>query len=212
MMDLNFMDKFRVSLSQLPGEDCHLEVSPLGRRRSSEALERAVNPKQSAVAIVLFESDGDPHSILIERAIYRGVHSGQIAFPGGKKDTHDATLLDTALRETEEEIGLSGYELELMGGLTPVYIPVSNFIVQPYVFLHHGIPNLVPDTREVVDAFSFSLQGLTGDCLGSTSIQIDPVNTLENVPFFDIHQKIVWGATALIMNEIRTLIRRDNLL
>jgi 8-oxo-dGTP pyrophosphatase MutT (NUDIX family) len=209
---MRFFDGLKKSLVNLPGEDCHLEVSPLGRKKSSEVLKDAVNPKLSAVSIVLFEDSQFPNTILIERAIYKGSHSGQISFPGGKKDQQDKSLLDTAVRETHEEIGLLPSALDLIGSLTPVYIPVSNFLVQPYVFMHSGRPELTLDSREVVDAFSFSLHRLREDCLKETSIDVDEKIKLKNVPFFDIENKVVWGATALMINELRAMILRDNLL
>jgi 8-oxo-dGTP pyrophosphatase MutT (NUDIX family) len=206
---MDFIEQFSTIMKAgLPGEECHLEVSPLGRKKSSDALLEAVSPKESAVAILLFEKNGFPSSLLIERSVYNGSHSGQIAFPGGKKDDLDLDLCYTARRECFEEIGVASDALELVGALTPVYIPVSNFKVQPFVFWVNQLGELKPNPDEVVDIFDFPLRRLKEDCLGRTSIQVTEVMQLNEVPYFDINGRVVWGATALMLNEMRVLIRK----
>jgi len=206
---MDFVEQFSAIMKAgLPGEECHLEVSPLGRKRSSDALLDAVSPKESAVAILFFEKNGSPSSLLIERSVYNGSHSGQIAFPGGKKDALDPDLCYTARRECFEEIGVAADALELVGALTPIYIPVSNFKVQPYVFWVNQLDELNPNPYEVVDVFDFPLRRLEEDCLGRTTVQVSEVVQLKEVPYFDIHGRVVWGATALMLNELRVLMQK----
>lgn len=195
---------------KLPGEDAHLDLSPLGRKKSSEAMEKAVNPRESAVAIVLFESENGIETILIQRPIYKGNHSGQVCFPGGKMDADDQDYIDTALRECSEEVGIKPDELDHLGALTPIYIPVSNHFVQPHVFFHPSQPKTKPDPREVDEIFTFPLDYLLDKKrLKRTQIPLPNGRKLEDVPYFDIHKKIVWGATAIILNEFKEVLKRS---
>lgn len=195
---------------ELPGEKAHLDLSPLGRKRSSEALKKAENPRESAVAIVLFQTANGIETILIQRPTYNGNHSGQVCFPGGKMDAIDHDYIDTALRECSEEVGINRQELEHLGALTPIYIPVSNHYVQPHVFYHPSLPITTPDPREVVEIFNFPLDYLMDKKrLKHTQIQLPNGRILKNVPYFDIHKKIVWGATAIILNEFKEVYRKS---
>jgi 8-oxo-dGTP pyrophosphatase MutT (NUDIX family) len=197
----------------LPGEESHLEVSPLGRGKSSDALKKAQNAKESAVSLVLFEESNILKSVLIQRSVYNGAHSGQISLPGGKRDDLDADLRDTALRECEEEIGIPKDELIDVGMLTPVYIPVSNFSVFPFVFFHPSVPQFTRDPKEVVDIIVFDIKEICfEESLKQTSIPLSRNQVLNNVPCFVINDKIVWGATALVLNEFRRLLMNTQLL
>jgi 8-oxo-dGTP pyrophosphatase MutT (NUDIX family) len=202
---LNDLIKIKhVVQTQLPGEEAHLALSPMGRKRSSEAIIQAKNVRQSAVAIVLFDRKNTLHAILTERNTYIGKHSGQICFPGGKSEESDSTLEETAKRECYEETGISISELNLIGTLTPVYIPVSNHYVHPYIFHHRGEPVYKLDTYEVKEIFDFPLKSLhEPDRIKTTIIQIEKGKYLKNVPYFDLNQKIVWGATGIILNELK---------
>lgn len=191
----------------LPGEDAHIEVSPLGRIKSSEALKKSPDYKQSAVGVILFPFCGRVHLILIKRANYNGVHSGQISFPGGKKEMDDLNLEITALRECQEEIGIKPHELNLICQLTPVFIPVSNFLVTPFLFYLNFEPSLKIDQREVEESFSFDINIICkSESIQKKNILIRDNQYLENVPYFNINGKVVWGATALILNELRHIL------
>lgn len=193
----------------LPGEDAHIPMSPLGRVRSSEALKNANAVRQSAVAIVVFDDQPSLSSVLIQRSTYEGVHSGQVCLPGGKKEDFEEHLHETALRECVEETGLIGNQLELIGGLTPVYIPVSNHHVHPYVFHYPSSPHYIPDPREVVEIIPFGVSDLIDDArIKRTDIIIRDDYTLRDVPYFDIEGRIVWGATAIILHEFREVLLR----
>lgn len=199
--------------NSLPGEESHLEVSPLGRIKSSEAIKNANNYKESAVSLVLFEEDEKLKSVLIQRAVYNGAHSGQISLPGGKKDLVDIDLRATALRECEEEIGIAKDELIDLGALTPVFIPVSNFSVFPFVFFHPTIPKFTRDPKEVAAIIVFEIKDICREeALQQTAISTSPNRILNNVPCFIINEKIVWGATALVLNEFRRLLMYTQLI
>jgi 8-oxo-dGTP pyrophosphatase MutT (NUDIX family) len=195
--------------SDLPGEDAHLAMSPLGRQKSSHAIKEVNDFTESAVAIVLFETEETIKSVLIQRPIYKGSHSGQVCLPGGKKEAFETSLHQTALRECVEETGLITAKLDLLGPLTPVYIPVSNYHVQPYVFHYNDTPEFFPDEREVAEIIPFNLLDiLTKENIKTTDIRITTDRILRNVPYFEIRQKVVWGATAIILNEFRVLCER----
>lgn len=199
--------------NSLPGEESHMEVSPLGRIKSSEAIKNAKNYKESAVSLLLFEESKTLKSVLIERSIYNGAHSGQVSLPGGKRDAFDVDLRDTALRECEEEVGIARSELIELGMLTPVYIPVSNFSVFPFVFFHPAVPKFLLDQKEVAALIVFEMKEICREeALLKTTVSISPGRSLENVPCFKINEKIVWGATALVLNEFRRILMNTQLI
>lgn len=196
--------------NELPGISAHIPLSPTGRKEAADILRKVRQFRESAVGLILYEKDNQLETILMQRPSYRGVHSGEVCFPGGKMDPVDKTLIDTVRREIHEEIGLDDHRLNLMGQLTPVYIPVSLFKVQPYVFYYTGQPEFVLDKREVAEVFTFPSDILLNDdIIKSTKLVLDDKRVLPNVPYFDINKKIVWGATALILNEFKVLIENS---
>jgi 8-oxo-dGTP pyrophosphatase MutT (NUDIX family) len=203
-----FYESLREQLLSLPGEDSHLEMFPL-RARSSEALKAAKDHRVSAVMALIFEESGEHYIIVIERQDYEGKHSGQMGFPGGKWEEQDQTELAAALRETQEEIGIDPASVVVLGSLTNVYIPVSNFLVHPFVGFLDRRPDFKIDEREVKAVFPFKLRELfnPGNKI-ETTINVSKGITLKNVPAFLIEGKIIWGATALMLNELRIVVGR----
>lgn len=203
--------KFRLEqiiANHLPGEITHLEMSPLNRGLSSIALQQASNVKESAVVVLIFEVENRLQCTLIQRPIYAGSHSGQVSFPGGKRDPTDLDLVHTAMRECWEEIGVNLERDHLVGKLTPVYIPVSNFHVEPFVFFFPEIPRFEKDIREVEEVFTFYLDALMDDAnVAFVEMQISSNFSLKEVPCFVLEQKQVWGATALILNELKAVLK-----
>tara|TARA_B100000508_G_scaffold55003_2_gene42636 strand:+ start:40681 stop:41322 length:642 start_codon:yes stop_codon:yes gene_type:complete len=194
---------------ELPGEDAHVRMSPTGRGRSSQLLKNVSHVHESAVSIVLYENNAVYSSLLIQRPTYKGVHSGQVCLPGGKREDFETHLHQTALRECMEETGIDQNKLELLGSLTPVYIPVSNHHVHPYVFHHpSSTPDLIPDPREVVEIIPFELKQLIEEeRIKKTDILIRDDHKLKNVPYFDIEGRVVWGATAIILHEFKEVLK-----
>lgn len=191
---------------ELPGEEAHLEMLPY-REATSKMLAAVPEFRESAVSILLFHHAEELRSVLIQRPTYQGSHSGQIAFPGGKRDETDRDLVHTALREMHEEIGFQDPQIQHLGELTKVYIPVSRFLVYPNVFYTQIEPNFTPDPREVEDILTFPLGRICEpDCLTTTNISMDKGIVMKNIPCFMINQRIVWGATALMMNELRRVL------
>ncbi len=193
--------------NDLPGESAHQLVFPVNRPVSSE-IDDLEEYRNSAVAIFLYESLGEMHSILIQRPRYPGVHGGQIAFPGGKEDPEDISLEFTARREAFEEINIPMDYAELIGQLSDIHIPVSKFIVQPFVFAMQSLPDLIPDKREVDDIIHFNIRNLLReDVLKRADIRVADNMVRKDIPYFDIDGKIVWGATAMMLSEFREILK-----
>ena len=203
-----FVQQFQAILSHgLPGERAHAELMPVNRPFSSKALKEAKNYKKSAVGVILFRKQNTIRCILIQRTHYDGAHSRQVSFPGGKMDPSDPDLEYTARRECMEEINLPIHLATNIGKLSHVYIPVSNFFVQPYVFYIEQLPQLTANKREVDEIFSFDIFSLTKeDILKKTDLELASGFKQKNVPYFDIEGRTVWGATAMILSELKAII------
>lgn len=157
--------------------------------------------RQSAVLVAFYPSDGEVYLPLILRPAYDGTHGGQMALPGGKMEYADENLVRTALREAQEEIGVKAMDVNVLGELTDVFIPVSNFIVKPIVGYLDYKPDFFPDKREVEKIFEVKFsEFLKLENKGIRSIIVGKRNL--TVPGYDIQSQWIWGATALIMNEI----------
>ncbi len=182
----------------LPGEIAQFTMAPASRK--AELKTPATNPRESAVMVAFFAKNNKPHLIMIKRAADNSVHSGQISFPGGKSEITDISLKETALRETEEEIGIPEQQIEVIGKLSSLYIPPSNFCVMPYVGLIESEPFFV--TNQEVDRLLI----IDWECL------LRPENTTYKyikyrsgnikVPCFLIHGEVIWGASAMILAEL----------
>lgn len=194
--------------TNLAGEVAHLEMLPT-RKASSKLLKEAESYRESAVAILLFRVNEVLRSVLIQRQTYNGPHSGQVSFPGGKRDSDDENLIQTALREMHEEIGFDDENIVLLGELTRIFIPVSHFLVYPYVFYTEKMPVFDADSIEVSEIIQFDLYDITAATNKTvTKIKMENGALMTNIPCFVIQDKIVWGATALMMNELRWVLEQ----
>ncbi len=189
----------------LPGDLAHRELAPISSSLRIKAYKDNPNPKQSAVCILLYKKYNEMHFVLTKRHVYEGFHSGQISFPGGKKEKEDVNLEQTALRETEEEIGVPRNAIHVFGSLTSVYIPPSGYIVHPYVCMLQEEPIFKPDTFEVYKLLEVGIdQLLSPESLVKRDLKISSGSI--NVPCFEFDGEIVWGATAMMLNEFRQLL------
>ncbi len=189
----------------LPGREAQLRMAHATRRHYVEAPTVA---RQAAVLLTLFPKNGEWNIVLIERnANDRDQHGGQISFPGGKAEPSDGTMLKTALREAEEEVGIAQQQVKILGGLTELYIPVSNFQVHPFLGYLDAAPTYKVQIEEVNEVLEVPLSHFSkqGTSL-VTDIPINPQITLKNVPYFDLHGRILWGATAMMLNELLELL------
>lgn len=175
------------------------------RRYNEDKKDKA---RPAAVGIHIEINKGGIRMILIERAEYEGKHSQQIAFPGGKMDPSDLNLEETARRESFEEIGFGVSEGILIGKLSEVYIPVSGFKVQPFVFLHQKFPKIIKNQREVRQVIICDLDEI--DTLSRKSyknIKVNELYTLKDVPGILFGNHFIWGATVLMLHEFNTALK-----
>ena len=194
----------------LPGHDRFLELS--GYKRPDLERARALDPppRESAVLALLYPKEEIPHLLLMVRPTYDGVHSGQIAFPGGKREPEDLDLRHTALREFQEETGAATEEVRLLGSLSPVYIPPSRMLVTPYVGFAPSIGPWRPDPAEVARLLEVPLSlVLREDILKRRSQFIQLMGREVEIPYYDVLGEVVWGATAMMIAELRELLHGD---
>ena len=205
-----FVDSLRSRLSgPLPGRTAQYKMASL--RRLEELGANPAPPAEAKVACVLnlLHRRGDTwHTVLIQRtANPRDRHSGQVSFPGGRWEASDGSLANVALREAEEEVGVPVHSIEILGQLTELYIPVSNFLVHPFVGVLQGATDFRPQPGEVERIFTPPLSEFhkTGN-RKMTDLRVNAGITLKNVPYFEVDGHMVWGATAMIMNEFVELL------
>ncbi|MCX6249063.1 MAG: CoA pyrophosphatase [Bacteroidetes bacterium] len=167
---------------------------------------------KSSVLILLYpgRETFQPNFAVTLRPTYNGVHSGQISLPGGRYETPDETLMQTAIRETYEEIGVDPAQINILGRLTELYIPPSNYLVQPFIGFTSGSPAFVPQVNEVEKIFEIPVSELLDDNNLVTQ-EISAGGTQFTVPCFLIEGTTIWGATAMILSEFREIVQQIRL-
>ena len=214
---MNFKDLKRIipklKLSNLNSKTSQIKLAPSFRKEFIKLnSNKLLNSKKAAVIAALYEDDNKVRLILILRNTYNGVHSNQIGFPGGSVEDYDKTLFDTAIRETYEEIGVRVQKNELIRELHEIYIPPSNFNVYPFLVILNHPPFFVKDDKEVKEVITIDLESLLNCKITQTQIPIPAkLNELNiqndvEVPAFKLAGYNVWGATAMMLSEIRDLI------
>lgn len=163
--------------------------------------------KNAAIVVLIYQTKTEKEIVFIKRNEYDGHHSGQVGFPGGKEDEDDESLLHTAIRECYEEIGVKLTEKELIGILSPVYVMISEFMVYPYVFYLSSEPVFSIDKSEVQYLIPFPLKKLVGNSLRQEkNMNFQGENHI--IPYYDIKDEIVWGATAMILSEFIEIVKK----
>ena len=166
-------------------------------------LSQDKDPVDAAVMALLYPSGREPHLVFIKRNAYDGPHSAQISFPGGAREKGDPSLQHTAIRETREELGING-KMEVLGSLTPLYIPVSNFMVYPFVGCMSEAPVFDPDPSEVQYVVEASMETLL-DPMNRDSETLFHHEMHIQAPFYRVGKEKIWGATAMILSELLQL-------
>lgn len=210
-MDLSYLkSKIQQELGQkLPGFDAQAQMSPPFRLKYTLEQVEKFEPKESAVLILLYEKNGETYTVFTQRHVYNGAHSGQISLPGGKREQEDINFEATALRETEEEVGVTRKSIEVLGRLSWLYVPPSNFIIHPIIGVLSGEPKFVAEESEVSEIIEVPLNYLL-DSTNVTSINIKRAQPKFefDTPAFTYGSHEIWGATAMIMSEFLDIIGR----
>lgn len=208
-----FKEKLRIELSNdLPGESAHSMMTPTVRDDKLTIPTNQPPPTKSAVLILFYQDDnGHIKFPLIQRPAYNGAHSAQVSFPGGKSEKADRNLEHTALREAEEEIGINPGRVEVIGNLSDLFIWVSNFVVTPVIGFIDQKPEFKKDDLEVDSIIETDLYDIMkaekrkeGTILARGKYKIQ-------TPYFDIDNRVVWGATAMMLSELSMVIGKTGI-
>ncbi len=213
MVFSEFIDRLKIEFSKpLPGKKAQLLMT------SPQRLKKMIEPPQivkvikSSVLILLYpgKENSQPNFVVTLRPIYNGIHSGQISLPGGQFEFPDKTLMQTALRETHEEIGMNPADVTIIGQLTELYIPPSNYLVQPFVGFTNGYPEFRLQLKEVRQIIELPIDLLLDEKnLMEKEIYVAEIHFF--APSFVINETIIWGATAMILNEFKEILLKIRL-
>ena len=206
--------EFKKSISkiekiELPGEKSHEEMAPRERIRELKQVDLSQKQPLKAGVMALFypNSEGETMLVLILRKTYNGVHSAQIGFPGGRAEPQDKDMKETALRETMEEIGVEPNKIHVVKELTRMYVPPSNFLVYPFLGTMDETPRFVPQEEEVEAIVEVRLQDFLNEKFLIETIMTTSYATDIKVPAFRFEEYIVWGATGMMLNEVKAILK-----
>ena len=199
-------DRLTERLEQpLPGHEAHLAMAPRYPARRADLSVDERDCRTAGVLILLLPQEDDPAVVLTVRREHLPNHAGQISFPGGQREG-DESLLDAALREAEEEVALPPSSVRMLGRLTPLYIPPSDFCVHPFVGRPESAPELCPADEEVEQVLRVPLAHLLDPATHSTETRRLGGTDVE-VPYYDVAGHMVWGATAMMLAEFLAVVR-----
>lgn len=194
----------KIEKEKLLAEDAHAKMAPLERisfLNKENYLNK--NPKEAAVLMLFYPKEAQTHLALIVRNSYPGVHSSQIGFPGGKVEDSDKNLEETALRETHEEVGISPEKVQIVRAFSQIYIPPSNFLVSPFMGISSEELKFIPDLDEVKRVLEFPISlFLDENSITKVKMSTSYATDIE-VPAFMVDKYVVWGATAMMMSELK---------
>jgi len=191
----------------LPGTEIQWQMASSDRMIRNFPRTPGNDARVAAVLILLYPHNGSVFTVLMQRHDYNGVHGGQISLPGGKQEPQDKDIIQTALREAYEETGVDQENITVIGTLTPLFIPVSNNIVTPVVGWTEERPVFTHQQEEVVFLFDADIKKLLEPDIVKTK-QMKISGEMIDVKYFDYEGHVIWGATAMILHELLTLIRR----
>lgn len=204
-------EKFISSISEalvqpLPGIQAQLRMASMNRILEIMGSVPPAKATPSSVLLFLYPVDDEPFIVFIQRPDYRGIHSGQISFPGGKWEPNDTDLTATALRESNEEVGIIPEKVRILGKLSDLYIPPSKFLVSPFVGYSLQRPDFKKDPSEVAEIIEVKLR----DLFSEHSVKVTKLTTGLGIqikaPAYVVNGQIIWGATAMILSEFEDII------
>ncbi|PWK26599.1 NUDIX domain-containing protein [Arcicella aurantiaca] len=201
----SFIEKLTARLKEpLPGRVAHEKMASESRLKFKMPSPNE-RTRESAVLILFYPSENQIFLPLILRPEYDGVHGGQMAFPGGRAEKEDENLIRTAMREAQEEIGVRLTDVKVLGQLTKLFIPPSNFYVQPVIGYINHKPDFYPDPREVDKVVEIPLSEITNpQIISRKTLNVRGVEV--DAPFYNIQEHTVWGATAMMISELLIII------
>ncbi len=194
----------RQKLSQpLPGLVSHLKLAPKTRvKEITEYCEKIINARKSAVMILLFHEGSDLKVIIIRRSFYVGIHAGQIAFPGGRYEEEDGNVENTAKREIAEEIGITADKIEVLGRLSDIYVPPSNFLISIFVGYLDQRPVYKIDEREVAEVIEIDFNDFYKENIIHEKEFVVPSDHSSTIAlYYQVGNIELWGASAMVMTE-----------
>ena len=200
----------KIAKIPLPGISSQLKMAPFMREQELNTIEdRMKNARKSAVMALFYpNAEGETNFVLILRKTYSGVHSNQVGFPGGKSEPEDINYETTALRETEEEVGVDLNTIKVIREITATYIPPSNFLVQPFIGIVQETPAFVAQPSEVETIIEVSLVDFLSE---KAVIEKELTNSYMKkiqVPAFYLNEYVVWVATAMMLSEVKDIISK----
>ena len=190
----------------LPGTEVQWQMASSDRMIRNFPRSPGSDARVAAVLILLYPFKKSIYTVFMQRHNYEGVHGGQISFPGGKMEPADKDLTETALREAYEETGVDPKTVILIGTLTPLYIPVSNMLVTPVVGWTAKKPDFIKQQEEVVFLFDADIKRLLDPSIKKTKPMVIRGESID-IKYYDYDGNIIWGATAMMLHELLTIIR-----
>lgn len=189
----------------LPGNKAHNKMASKIRLDELKFNYDSSNATLSSVLILIYKDENVLKTVFILRQTYDGVHSGQVSFPGGRLEEKDKSLTETALRESQEEVNIDPKKVQILGTLSEMYIPPSNYLVLPVVGYQDSRPDFIPEKSEVADIIEADFNFLFDNALIKETL-LDVRGYKIQAPYFDVDGHIIWGATAMILSELKEVI------
>ena len=211
---VDFKEQLRIELAkELPGKVAHSMMMPSVRNDNLKKPTGNPPPIESAVLVLFYPDENGHYKFpLIQRPSYNGAHSAQVSFPGGKAEHEDASLIDTALREANEEIGVDPEQVEVLGQLSDLFIWVSNFLVTPVVGITNHRPDFTKEDNEVESIIEADLYDIVDPSKRKEGTIIVKEKFKIKTPYYDIDDRIVWGATAMMLSELSIVVSKTGLI
>lgn len=209
LMDIDFLTlKLRERLKHpLPGWESQQKMANVPRVLKDGKFKTDDSTKEGGVLILLYENKGIPHIVFMQRTEYEGVHSGQISFPGGGREDTDHSIEETALREAKEELAIEPAEVDIIGKLSDLYIPPSNFLVTPVIAAAKKEPRFIPEPAEVARIIELGLE----DLLDEENLKYETITISSQLSMkvrcYCLDGLVIWGATAMILTEFLDILR-----
>ena len=193
---------------ELPAMNAHKKMVPPNREELLKNTDfTKITPKKAAVMMLFYPKKEQTHLALILRTSYNGVHSSQIAFPGGKVEPEDVDLMQTAIRETHEEIGVHPTNINVVRAFTEVYIPPSNYMVYPFLGYSDDELSFELQEDEVAGLVELSLvEFMNEKNIVTNTMKTSYAGSIE-VPGFQVDEHFVWGATAMMLSELKETLK-----